>query len=793
MKTTKFFLNLLAFFALVACAAVQALAQPATWRIDGWKPAASLPGDSWRTFAKPLPVSADEMLLFQRDGGDAVIWRQRFSSNTLESVPFRHISLQDKERFTAVQTGKGLWIIGRQLVLVRPDGGVWKTEAGLDEPVAVALADGNVMLLGSRGGTGNMHMQIARADTQQIEDVGVLAYGGTPDRSGENYRQPAYGMTATLLADGRILVAGGSRTEKRAEIFDPVGRTRSAVPDMPNPRSFGVAQRLPDGRVLVAGAEHLGCYHPAAREVDVYDPHSNTWSSLPSLPFPLCPDAYGADVPSAVIARDGAVFLGGDLERNVMYLLPDTTSPTRFAKRWGVAGNFPVQRISGVLQALDNGDVVIAGGVHNREGFGECCYATPGIDRIPHTAREEFTRSVGLNLAGAGTAQRNDLAFVAGGRLFSWTSTGQMRFSSMSELVQLSTGVIRQRASMPFADGAADVRWVDDNRILVKGRLASDDRGFSPAYSHSSYVPEGSGNVALYHVDTDTWTVVNGAESVKDARLVGVRNGSALFMSSSGALTRLDLASLAWQPLSLTQSAPSGAMARWLDDGRLILAGGKSVCVTDEETGECQEGAGDTVPGYRMITLASSDGTITEAGTKDSPPASVAANSTVIDAQGRVTQLGWKDWTEVSARSLSQERLMRPVIERSDASGEHWQQLPVPFGFYLKEGAFVPPCQQTAPMGCRLVNIEDPRHPGADLLFMVQGDIFNDDVDARRRMVLWWFDEDKKRWQKLLSAEGEDVSANPLKLPAPLSTATHSMMSMGWHLDRPLLWTRKGS
>src|SRR5512133_3749542 len=63
--------------------------------------------------------------------------------------------------------------------------------------------------------------------------------------------------TATLLADGRVLFAGGldgaEGVEASAELYDPTTGAATAVAAMEQPRWKHTALALPDGRVLIAG------------------------------------------------------------------------------------------------------------------------------------------------------------------------------------------------------------------------------------------------------------------------------------------------------------------------------------------------------------------------------------------------------------------------------------------------------------------------------------------------------------------------------------------------------------
>ncbi|QRO02570.1 hypothetical protein JRI60_18145 [Archangium violaceum] len=82
--------------------------------------------------------------------------------------------------------------------------------------------------------------------------------------------EPRAGHTATVLEDGRVLLAGGMRAEvgqpsstlSSAELFDPVTGMLEMAPELgtgegsdfqSSPRAFHTATRLPGGRVLLAG------------------------------------------------------------------------------------------------------------------------------------------------------------------------------------------------------------------------------------------------------------------------------------------------------------------------------------------------------------------------------------------------------------------------------------------------------------------------------------------------------------------------------------------------------------
>ncbi|MGZ3416843.1 MAG: Kelch repeat-containing protein [Polyangiales bacterium] len=146
---------------------------------------------------------------------------------------------------------------------------------------ACALADGTVLVSG--GGQFTLFGDASPTASIEVYDEKTDAFTKGPPMS-----MPRLGHTATRLADGRVLVAGGGTSpgnaSKDAEIYDPVAKKWTAVPSMSVARSAHTATLLVDGRVLVVGGAPAGFLGTTSTETsELFDPATSTWSAGPSM------------------------------------------------------------------------------------------------------------------------------------------------------------------------------------------------------------------------------------------------------------------------------------------------------------------------------------------------------------------------------------------------------------------------------------------------------------------------------------------------------------------------------
>ena len=85
--------------------------------------------------------------------------------------------------------------------------------------------------------------------------------------------------TATLLPDGKVLMAGGfdgTNVIASAEFYDPAAGTFTVTGSLTVARVGHTATLLPSGKVLIAGGDGLGT-------AELYDPDSGTFAATGSM------------------------------------------------------------------------------------------------------------------------------------------------------------------------------------------------------------------------------------------------------------------------------------------------------------------------------------------------------------------------------------------------------------------------------------------------------------------------------------------------------------------------------
>ena len=213
---------------------------------------------------------------------------------------------------------------------------------------AVLLNDGKVLLIGGDGAH-----EDERLTSAEIYDPATGRFAATG-----SMHVPREMHTAVLLKDGRVLVMGGSsaggypnaRIEASAEIYDPATGRFSMTGSMSAPRHKLAAVLLADGRVLVVGGSDNRDWRGQYSSAELYDSAKGRFTSDGEMSFKRF-----KLIATAVRLPDGRVLIAGGAERPEIYD-PATKS---FQPVNGTVGE---GRYFSTATLLGDGRVLIAGG-----------------------------------------------------------------------------------------------------------------------------------------------------------------------------------------------------------------------------------------------------------------------------------------------------------------------------------------------------------------------------------------------------------------------------------------------
>jgi Galactose oxidase, central domain len=225
------------------------------------------------------------------------------------------------------------------------------------------LRDGRVLLTGGDQNAG-FRSQLASAE---IYDSATGTFSATGSMS-----TPREGHTATMLRDGRVLIAGGSpngvQTTGSAEIYDPSSGTFRRTGHLHQPRVAHVAALLGTGKVLIAGGGRGGMPggYISYDTAEMYDPATSSFTSVHAH---MKSDRVGA---AAVKLNDGRVLIVGGKSgrmmtsrlRNIASFTPLNTAEI-YDPESGTfirTGDMSAPHYLATATMLDDGNVLVVGG-----------------------------------------------------------------------------------------------------------------------------------------------------------------------------------------------------------------------------------------------------------------------------------------------------------------------------------------------------------------------------------------------------------------------------------------------
>jgi N-acetylneuraminic acid mutarotase len=293
---------------------------------------------------------------------------------------------------------------------------------------ATLLANGQVLVAG--GWNGSDLNPIALASAELYDSVrGKWSFTGSMTVA-------RIGQSAVLLHNGEVLVAGGDgKTPSTAELYNPATGAWTATGSMTTARSTNLVL-LPSGEVLAAGGDKN-----SPNTAELYNPDSGTWTATSSL----SPGSFGG---STILLQNGLVLALTNSGINPAAELYDPSTGT-----W--SSTAPSFSPGAYLGLLPNGEVWNQGTLYDpatgqwtSDGGAPPCkgcavimlatgnvLAAGGVKSVPGNP---YPTTVAVK-----TAELWDLAFgeQEGCTCLSWTSTGNLQTATFGgSLVLLSNG-----------------------------------------------------------------------------------------------------------------------------------------------------------------------------------------------------------------------------------------------------------------------------------------------------------------------------------------------------------------
>ncbi|MFI8961991.1 discoidin domain-containing protein [Streptomyces sp. NPDC053493] len=323
-------------------------------------------------------------------------WRD---DDTVKTATFTRTATARYIRLTVTREAgnRGPWTSAAEIRLSGPADpavhGTWSRITGFPlVPVATAVLPGDKLLAWSayavdRYGGSNGYTQTAILD---------LKTGKVTQRRIDNTGHDMFCPGIAMLADGRVLVTGGSNAEK-ASIYDPATDGWSATTNMNIARGYQAMTLLSTGEAFVLGGSWSGAAGDKAGEV--WSPDTRTWRKLPGVP---AGPAVTAD-PAGAYRADNHMWLYATSGGKVLQLGPSkqmnwiTTGGNGSITSAGTRADSP-DAMTGNAVAYDIGKLLTLGGA-------------PAYEKTPATRRAYTVSTDGTEVR---TARTGDMGYARG-------------------------------------------------------------------------------------------------------------------------------------------------------------------------------------------------------------------------------------------------------------------------------------------------------------------------------------------------------------------------------------------
>jgi hypothetical protein len=320
-----------------------------------------------------------------------------------------------------------------------------------NQDTATLLCDGRVLIAGGNGVSGALSSaELYDPSTGTFSPTGSLITARMDH-------------TATLLPNGMVLIAGGfvdvpsgNPAIASAELYDPATGKFKPTGSMTSPRFNAAATLLPNGKVLIAGGTSFDVANNTTvslTSAELYDPATGKFSPTGSM-------SAGSPLATATLLLDGKVLVIG----GAPYLYDPATgtfSPT---------GAMVIQRYGHTATLLSDGRVLIAGGMGgpNLVTPAPASAAAPTQAELygPTTGTFSATGSMATDLYHhTATLLPDGRVLIAGG----FGEISELGTTATAELYDSKTGKFSATGPMATARDWQTATALPDGRVLIAG------------------------------------------------------------------------------------------------------------------------------------------------------------------------------------------------------------------------------------------------------------------------------------------------------------------------------------
>ncbi len=347
---------------------------------------------------------------------------------------------------------------------------------------ATLLPNGKVLVAG--GWTGSTHL----SSTELYDPIAVTFSTTGSMNMGRYY------YSATLLPNGKVLVAGGINGGSyisSAELYDPALGTFAATSSMNAERAFHTATLLPNGKVLVTGGYNDSIPLSSA---ELYDPAAGTFTTTGSM-------SSTRREHTATLLSNGKVLVTGGCSGNTCNTAGASLSSAELydpsAGTFSTTGSMSGIRKVHTATLLPNGKVLVTGGYTNGIGL---------------SSAELYDSSAGIF---ATTGSMNDVKFghkatlLPNGKVLVTGGYDGSGYLSSTQLYDPAAGTFATTGTMSATRQHHTATLLSNGKVLVAGGY--NDSTLSSAELYDTMLGLGSGIITGKITKSDGTTPISGA------------------------------------------------------------------------------------------------------------------------------------------------------------------------------------------------------------------------------------------------------------------------------------------